>query len=99
MWPTSYTRIARFAAIESRMTMGTLAVLAVSDAAAQEAVAALRQHGASDVKPRPLGGGRVLVRGSLPDEEITRQAVIALRAQGWAAAQRPADDDPHLLAW
>jgi ribosomal protein L11 methyltransferase len=46
-----------------------------------------------------MGGGRTLVYGEFGDAEAARQAVIELRRQGWAAAERPADDDPALIGW
>jgi ribosomal protein L11 methyltransferase len=81
------------------MTMGTLAVVAVAETAVSAATAELADRGALDIESRNVGGGRSLVYGRLIDEEAARQAVADLRQRDWAAAQRPADDDPFIIAW
>jgi ribosomal protein L11 methyltransferase len=79
--------------------MGTLAVVAVTQDAVAAATTTLRNRGALDVEPRSPGGDHILVYGRFADEEMARQVVAELRRQGWVATQRPADDDPHLIAW
>lgn len=81
------------------MTAGTLAVMAVGAGAVARAEAALTAQGAMDLFRRDVGAGRLLLYGRFVDEESTRGAVARLRRRGWAAAQRPADDDPHIIAW
>lgn len=41
----------------------------------------------------------MLTCGRFDDETAARQVVAALRGQGWAAIERPTDDDPRLIAW
>jgi ribosomal protein L11 methyltransferase len=81
------------------MTMGALAVVAVAEKAVSAATAELADLGALDIESRNVGGGRSLVYGRLADEEAARQVVAELRQRGWAAAQRPTDDDPFIIAW
>ncbi len=80
------------------MTMGTLAVIAVSGGEIDAALTALDALGASP-NARSAGGERVLVTGQFPTEPAAREAVATLRARGWAAIQRPMDGDPFLMAW
>jgi ribosomal protein L11 methyltransferase len=81
------------------MTVGKLAVVAVADAAVAAATAELGALGARAIESRSVGGDRVLVYGRFADDAAARSAVADLRHQGWAAAQRPTDDDPWLTAW
>jgi ribosomal protein L11 methyltransferase len=79
--------------------MGTLAVIGVEQARLRAAAAALREQGVGDLLPMRVRGRRSLVYGRCADEETARQVVAELRRQGWSAAQRPTDDDPHIVAW
>jgi ribosomal protein L11 methyltransferase len=81
------------------MTMGTLAVIAAADVALPAAEAAVMSQGAKGLESRGVVGNRTLVYGRFADEEHARCAVVELRRQGWAAAQRPTDDDPQIVAW
>jgi ribosomal protein L11 methyltransferase len=82
------------------MTMGRLAVIGVEDAdQADAATGALAALGATHAERRAAGAGHTLISGHFDAEEVARSAVAALRARGWAAAQRPADDEPALFAW
>ncbi len=80
------------------MSMGTLAVIAAMSAEVPAATEALAEYGVG-AEARPAGGDRVLISGQFLDETAAREAVAALLQRGWAAAQRPTDDDPFLLAW
>jgi ribosomal protein L11 methyltransferase len=71
----------------------------VTEATVEAVTTELHHRGVLDVEPRTLSGDRVLVYGRFADEETARQVVAELRRQGWAAAQRPTDDDPYLIAW
>ncbi|MEA2639861.1 MAG: ribosomal protein methyltransferase [Chloroflexota bacterium] len=79
--------------------MTALAVVATTTGDMATAGAALRTLGAQLQEPRAVGGDRVLLYGRFADEAAARAAVAALRRGAWAAAERPADDDPALYAW
>src|SRR5438105_1542491 len=79
--------------------IGTLAVVAVAGTEAAAASAELGVRGAQDIEARVVGGDRALVTGRFEDAEAAREAVAGLRRQGWAASQRPVDDDPAVIAW
>ncbi len=80
------------------MTMGRLAVIAATPPETAAATAALAALGAP-VATRPGGRERVFVTGRFVEEAVAREAVAMLRAQGWAATQRPEDHDPFIVAW
>jgi ribosomal protein L11 methyltransferase len=81
------------------VTVGKLAVIAVADDAVAAATVELNARGARPVESQSVGGNRALVYGRFADDADARSAVADLRQRGWAAAQRPADDDPWLTAW
>jgi ribosomal protein L11 methyltransferase len=81
------------------MSTGALALVAVTDATTAAATQELAMRGAQRLETRRLGAERVVVAGWFPDEADVWRVVAALRRQGWAAAERPTDDDPRLFAW
>jgi ribosomal protein L11 methyltransferase len=81
------------------VTVGTLTVVAVTVPRAEAATRELQELGAREVQSRSPGDDRLLLYGRFNDNTSALLAVAELRRRGWAAAQRPADDDPHLAAW
>ncbi len=79
--------------------MSELAVMAVTESEVEAAKAALSHGGAQDIATRHLGPTRILVCGRFDDESVALQAVAELRREGWAAIDRPTDDNPRLVAW
>ena len=63
---------------------------------AQSALADLEATAWETRSPVP---GQYLVYGSYVTEAASRAAATSLRAGGWAATERPADDDPALYGW
>lgn len=81
------------------MTVGRLAVVAVDGSGVAAATSELTRRGAEKVERRSAGGKRKLLYGHFADYETAWSVVADLRARGWAAAQRPDDDDPWITAW
>ncbi len=73
--------------------------MAVTASEVDAAKAELSRWGAQDLAARRLGPDRVLTCGRFDDDAVARQVVAELRRQGWAAIDRPTDDDPRLVAW
>ncbi len=78
---------------------GTLAVVAAATTASEATTAELRALGAGSIDVRSIGSDKCLVYGSFEGDDQARLVVAALREAGWAAAQRPTDDDPRILGW
>jgi ribosomal protein L11 methyltransferase len=78
---------------------GILAVVGTLESESATAVRQLLARKAIDTWVRSLGGERCVVYGRFSDEESARDAVGALRREGWAAAQRPTDDDSRIVGW
>ncbi len=78
--------------------MSELAAIAVTASAVDDARAALSYHGAQDIAVHSLGPNRFLACGQF-DEATARDVVAILRRRGWAAIERPSDDDPRIVAW
>jgi ribosomal protein L11 methyltransferase len=81
------------------MTTGALVVVSVLGADVAVMKAALGRQGARRVEVRHTGSDYVLVCGQFADAMTVHRVVMELRRQGWAAAARPTDDDPQLVAW
>jgi ribosomal protein L11 methyltransferase len=81
------------------MTTSALVIVSVTGADVAAIQAELGRRGAQCVKTRHSGSDYVLVYGRFPDEITVHHVVIALRRLGWAAAARPTDDNPQLIAW
>jgi ribosomal protein L11 methyltransferase len=75
-----------------------LVVVAARSGETQRAVEAVLRLGGTDIEQHPMGRDRVLVYGGFPDAVSARAAVIALRADGWPAVERPVAGG-HLTAW
>lgn len=80
------------------MATGALVVVSVprTDVAAMQAE--LARQGAQGVSTHRRGSAYMLLCGHFSDDITVHRVVMTLRQQEWAAAARPADDDPHLVA-
>lgn len=81
------------------MATGSLVVVSVTCAALAAVQVELAKWGVQEVEARQTRPNYLLVAGHLPDDMTVHRVVMELRRQGWAAAARPRDHDPQLIAW